>query len=272
MPVRVLLETALAYDEIAKDPEVRKLKTLPPVLPVVVHVGTKPWTAATRLEDMLADEAKAFLPFALGHEFLLASEAAEARSQAEARTPRTAGLRLRYAQDHDEFEEALATLRTLLPEDSPTRRALVEWVRSSMIEEGAKEAEVARVMKLEDLKSPIVETWWAKERREARRKGLEEGRAEGLTKGLEEGRAKGRAEGRAEGRSEGRRAAEADARREQRATLARLAERKFGADAAKDLATLLEGVSDPERLAGVADLIIDCANGRSFLDRVAESA
>ena len=37
------------------------------VLPIFVHVGTEPWTAPTRLEDLLADEAKAFLPFALGH-------------------------------------------------------------------------------------------------------------------------------------------------------------------------------------------------------------
>ncbi len=137
MPVRILLETALVYAELAKDPEVRKRRKLPPVLPIVVYLGAKPWDAPTRLKEMLTDEAKAFLPFALGHEFLLVSEAEEAKGLTRADTPRTAGLRLRYARDRAEFDEALATLRELLPEDSPARRALVEWVRSSMIEEGA---------------------------------------------------------------------------------------------------------------------------------------
>ena len=245
MPMRILLETALVYEELAKEPEVRKRRKLPPVLPIVVYLGAKPWDAPTRLEKMLAEEAKAFLPFALGHEFLLVSEAEEARALTRADTPRTAGLRLRYARDRAEFGEALAILRELLPEDSPARRALVEWVRSSMIEDGAKEEEMAELRELEDLASPVVETWWAAERREARRKGLEEGRREGRQEG------------------------EARARLEQRATLVRLARRKFGSETAEGLAALLEGAADLEGVAEVADLIIDCGSGRDFLAQAA---
>ncbi len=241
MPMRILLETALVYEELAKEPEVRKRRKLPPVLPIVVYLGAKPWDAPTRLEEMLAEEAKAFLPFALGHEFLLVSEAEEAKALTRADTPRTAGLRLRYARDRAEFDEALAILRELLPEDSPARRALVEWVRSSMIEDGAKEEEMAELRELEDLASPVVETWWAAERREARRKGLEEGRQEG----------------------------EARARLERRATLVRQARRKFGSETAEGLAALLEGAADLEGVAEVADLIIDCGSGRDFLAQAA---
>ena len=253
MPVRILLETALIYEELAKDPEVRKRRKLPPVLPIVVYIGAKPWDAPTHLEEMLTEEAKAFLPFALGHEFLLVSEAEEAKALTRADTPRTAGLRLRYARDRAEFDEALVMLRELLPEDSPARRALVEWVRSSMIEEGAKEEEMAKLRELEDLASPVVETWWAAERREARRKGLEEGRREGRRQGREEGRQEG----------------EARARLEQRATLVRLARRKFGSETAERLAALLEGATDLEGVAEVADLIIDCTSGRDLLARAA---
>ena len=249
MPMRILLETALIYEELAKDPEVRKRRKLPPVLPIVVYLGAKPWDAPTRLEEMLTEEAKAFLPFALGYEFLLVSEAEEAKALTRADTPRTAGLRLRYARDRAEFDEALAVLRELLPEDSPARRALVEWVRSSMIEDGAKEEEMAKLRELGDLESPVVDTWWAAERREARRKGLEEGRRQG----------------REEGRQEG----EARARLEQRATLVRLARRKFGSETAEELAALLEGAADLEGVAEVADLIIDCTSGRDLLARAA---
>ena len=246
MPVRILLETALIYEELAKEPEVRTRRKLPPVLPIVVYLGAKPWDAPTRLDEMLTGEAKAFLPFALGHEFLLVSEAEEAKGLTRADTPRTAGLRLRYARDRAEFDEALATLRELLPEDSPARRALVEWVLSSMIEEGAKEEEMAKLRELEDLASPVVDTWWAAERREARRKGLEEGRREG------------RQEGEARGQRLG-----------QQVTLVRQARRKFGSETAEGLAALLEGATDLEGVAEVADLIIDCGSGRDFLVQAA---
>ena len=260
MPVRILRKTALIYEELAKDPEVRKRRKLPPVLPIVVYVGTKPWDAPTRLEEMLTEEAKAFLPFALGHEFLLVSEAEEARALTRADTPRTAGLRLRYARDRAEFDEALATLRELLPEDSPARRALVDWVRSSMIEDGAKEEEMAKLRELEDLASPVVDTWWAAERREAHRKGLEEGRRQGLREGRQEARKEGRQEGEARGRRLG-----------QRATLVRQARRKFGSETAEGLAALLEGAAELDGVAEVADLIIDCGSGRNFLAQVAEA-
>ncbi len=257
MPVRILLETALVYEDLAKDPEVRKRRKLPPVLPIVVYLGAKPWDAPTRLEEMLTEEAKAFLPFALGHEFLLVSEAEEAKALTRADTPRTAGLRLRYAQDRAEFDEALAVLRKLLPEDSPARRALVEWVRSSMIEDGAKEEEMAKLRELEDLESPVVDTWWAAERREAHRKGLEEGRRQGLREGRQEARQEGRQEGEARGRRLG-----------QRATLVRQARRKFGSETAEGLAALLEGAAELDGVAEVADLIIDCGSGRDFLAQV----
>ncbi len=248
MPVRVLLRTALVYDDILRDPEVRKRRTLPLVLPIVVYVGTEPWDAPTGLEELLPKEAKPFLPFALGHDFLLVSEAEEAKVLDKADTPRTAALKLRYAEDRTEFREALATLKKLLPEESPTRQALVEWVRTSRIDDGATEEEMAELRTLEDLGSPVMETWWAKERREAREKGHAEGRAEGHKQGLRE--------------------AETLLRRRQRATLVRLARRKFGAETAEALAALLEGVSDAERFDVVADLIVDFDSGRDLLAQV----
>lgn len=255
MAVRILVGTALVYDQSLKDEKVRELGTLPLVLPIVVYVGTEPWNAPTSLEELLPKEAEPFLPYALGHKFFLVSEAEEAKTLGKADTPRAAALKLRYAEDREEFQEALATLKKLLPTDSHTRQALVEWVRISMTEQGAKEEQMAELEKLEDLGKPIIETWWVRERRESR----EEGHAEGRTEGL--------AEGREEGRKEGRREAEAWVSRRQRATLVRLTRRKFGAETGDALAALLEDVSDEERLDAVADLIVDCDGGRDLLAR-----
>ena len=74
---------------------------------------------------------------------------------------------------------------------------------------------------------------------------------EGIAQGMERGIAQG----------------EARARADERARLGRLAGRKFGNRASERLSALIEGVSDPERLAEVGDWIIDCANEDDFLAR-----
>ena len=78
---------------------------------------------------------------------------------------------------------------------------------------------------------------------------------QGIAQGMERGVARGREQG------------EARARAEQRAQLGRLAGRKFGGRAAERLSALIEGESDPERLAEVGDWIIDCGTEAEFLAR-----
>ena len=254
MAVRILLETALVYDYMSRGKEATKAHQLPPVLPIVVHVGTEPWTAPTRLEDLLADEAKAFLPFALGHQSVLVSESEEAEKLEHVTTAREAALKLRYAADGAEFQEAVAALRSLLPPDSVAREGLLAWVRSSMLDEGAKEEVVAQLEHLDDLAGPVVKTWWAKERREILRKGQEEGRQEGR----QEGRREGRQEGREHGRREG-----------SRALLERLVANKFGADAAVQLAGLIGGLDGRDELDAAADAVIECDTVAELLARLA---
>ena len=53
----------------------------------------------------------------------------------------------------------------------------------------------------------------------------------------------------------------------QREQLRRVAERKFGASTAAELAHRLEAVKDPARLGAVGELIIDCATGTELLER-----
>ncbi len=269
MAVRILLETALAYDYLAKSQEASRTRGLPPVLPIVVHVGPERWTAPARLEDLLADEAKAFLPFALGHQFVLVSEAQEAREIERGTTAREAALKLRYAANSAEVEEALPVLRALLPRDSAAREGLVAWVRSLMIDQGAKEEDVAKVKQMGDLTGGVAQIWLAedreKNRREVREEVRQEVREEVCQEVREEVREEVRREVREEGRQEGRQEAEARALLERRATLVRLARRKFDAETAKELGALLEEVSASERLAEVADLVIDCASGQELL-------
>ncbi len=71
---------------------------------------------------------------------------------------------------------------------------------------------------------------------------------DGVQQGLERGLARGRAEG--------------------RALVGRLATRKFGAETAAQLSRVLEDIADPEKIAEVADAIMDCDSDAELFARV----
>ena len=70
-----------------------------------------------------------------------------------------------------------------------------------------------------------------------------------------------------QGIARGMKKGEAQARADQRAQLQRQAGRKFGGGAGERLSALIEGESDPERLAEVGDWIIDCGSEAELLAR-----
>ena len=94
----------------------------------------------------------------------------------------------------------------------------------------------------------------------SRVQGLATGREQGLEQGLTTGREQGLAAGREQGLER------------QRVMLLRQAARKFDADTAARLATSLATVDDPDRLAEIADHVIDSANGDELLSRLAGAA
>lgn len=87
-------------------------------------------------------------------------------------------------------------------------------------------------------------------------KWFEEHDAQILTQGREQGRQEGRQEGREQGLAEG-----------SVRTLRRLADRRFGAQTARQLSAMLRSV-DSDRLAEVSDWMLACQTGDELLERV----
>ncbi len=79
-----------------------------------------------------------------------------------------------------------------------------------------------------------------------------------------------RAERRGEERGE-KRGEERGLARERR-LLSRLSARKFDAATAARLSAVLDGIDDPDRLAGIGEQIIDCTTGAELLARVEDTA
>ena len=136
------------------------------------------------------------------------------------------------------------------PDFDELRRALFSWVASAAEAWQIPKEELARMRTATEDETMFERV--REMREQVHRDGIEKGLVRGLEKGLEKGLEQGLERGRAEGR----------------ALVGRLATRKFGARTAKQLSQVLEDISDPERLAKVADAIIDCDSDAELFARI----
>ena len=105
---------------------------------------------------------------------------------------------------------------------------------------------------------------WAEEDRQ---QWLEEGIAQGVKRGRREGIEKGIAQGVKRGRREG---IEKGIAR-QRALVRRLAARRFGPEIEERLVPVLDDLSDPERIAAIADAVLECRTAEEFMARASQA-
>ena len=63
MALRMLTYTALLYQRLDADGVLRGHRALPPVLPVVVYTGRRPWTASVEMTDLVAVGSDLLAPY-----------------------------------------------------------------------------------------------------------------------------------------------------------------------------------------------------------------
>ena len=87
-------------------------------------------------------------------------------------------------------------------------------------------------------------------------KGIERGREQGIEQGIERGIEQGIEQGRQQG---------------ERQMVFRLAAHRFGPGVAEQLAPLLDQLSDPDRIAAVATMVLECETAEEFIARAREA-
>ena len=230
---------------------------LPPVLPVVIHNGDSPWSAARRVIDLVTPVAKAgdrqranpasrADPLFAGDGYLVLDTLRVAAE--DLRTDNAAALLSAFENPSPErIATQAAALRGRLdaPELKPLREVMLLWaqrVAKRRINLDLGITDMAEVDRLHE--SDELEPFFAARARAWRDKYRDEGRAQGIERGLAG----------------------------ERELLCRQAARKFGADTATRLAGPLAGIDDAARLAEVGEWIIDCATGDRLIARFGDSA
>ncbi|KYZ85036.1 transposase [Alcanivorax sp. KX64203] len=71
MPLRILTYTGLLYQDLLRSEALEETGRLPPVLPIVLYNGRKPWRASTDLSDLIQQVPEALKPYQVRQKFLL---------------------------------------------------------------------------------------------------------------------------------------------------------------------------------------------------------
>ncbi len=246
MAARVLAYTGQMYLKLIRNGEVAADGKLPPVLPVVIYNGRPRWTAADEVGDIVATVGAGLAPFQPRQRYLLLDEHAQRVEDLPGDNVVTAQIALEQGSV-EALAPVLRGLGSLLsgPRHASLRRAFAEWTRQVVEGSGLASAQPG----LSGVLRRLEEAGELEEMGTLLAERIDEFAERHLERGLEQGRERGI--------------------EQERALLVRQAARKFGSETADRLAALLAVIDDAERLAGIGEAVIDCADGDALLARAA---
>ena len=274
MAVRVLEYSTLLYQELLRNKELRRIAKagsdskgrkgrrrrvkpdpLPPILPIVLHHGTKRWWAGEDMAGVCAPSGKALAPYQPAQRYFLLDIGAYTDPLPEEPNLMAALIRVahcRSVEPVEEMVELLVARERALGEEGLLGTFLV-WYEQARRRHALPKVDMSILDDLNKGKTMRNEVMAEEAERWAAQRFAE--RAAPL---VERSRVEGRVEGRSEGRAEG-----------QTDVMRRLAARKFDRETADRLAEQLEEIPDPERLGEIGEWLLECASGEELLDRVA---
>ena len=217
----------------------------PPLLPLVVYNGRRPWTAPVDLSEGTDGLPRGLAAMQPRFEYALL----EVRRFA----PEALALGLRGSAAGVNFALAQFALENASAQELPAAMAVVARLLKA---EGERELAESFGMWVEGVLEPRLGV-----RLPSFAELMEEPPmlAETLDEWAEENFRQGRMEGMAEGMER------------ERALLLRQVRRRFGADVSEALSGLIKGMEDPDRLTEVGDWVVDCATGRELLNRASNA-
>ncbi len=256
MALRMMDYTVRVLKALGKD-DLGARSEYPPVLPIVIYNGERRWNAATDVRQVFAPLPEEFLGYLPRHPYLLIELQALDPSLLPRENVLSMIARFEQARSPEQLEKLVVSLAQWIeqagePDLVDSFRAWITLVLAQRIGRTGRTLELD-VRKEEEAKMTTLI--------ERARKWGQERDQQWLEKGIEKGIQRGRREGLQQGRAEG-----------ERELVYRLVTRRFGAGVAEQLIIILDSVSDLERIAAVADAVLECDTAEDFLARATEVA
>ena len=234
MALRILEYTALLYRELARNDALGPDRRRPPVLPVVLYNGDRPWRAARDVTELIAPVGPSLAPYQPSQTYLVLDERHVRDHDVPGRNLMAAVVALEQSRSPDDLKRVVETLRRRpwAPAEHGLQGVFTEWVRRLALRLMPDAATLPPAVTLEDLKMTLEErvSEWP---RQWLQQGIEQGREQGIE--------------------------------QQRALLRRLAATRFDDHAAERLAPVLARITDPNAIAEIGDRLVRCDTATEFL-------
>ena len=189
MALRVLGYLCLLYEDLLRRKQLTSSGRLPPVLPLVLYNGSRPWRMPVRLSELIEPAGGGLDTFLPSFEYIVLDEGhLPEKDLGPLDNPVTAVFRLEQVRSIDDLREIVAELVELL--EGPTlegpRRDMVTWLRRVILPvvfPGESFPELRELKETDEMLAERVKTWPEQWKAEGRQEGLQAGRQEGLQEG-----------------------------------------------------------------------------------------
>jgi hypothetical protein len=158
---------------------------LPPVLPIVLYNGERPWNAAEEIGDLIAEVPGGLERYRPSLRYLLLDEGRYAESElAGLRNLAAAAFRIENSANHEAMQRALDALIGWLraPEQGSLRRSFVVWLNRVVLSSKLPGVEFPELNDLREIRNMLAERvkdWSRAWKQAGRQEGLEEGQKKG---------------------------------------------------------------------------------------------
>lgn len=192
MAVRLLVYIGLFYQSLIRARGLPQAEKLPPVVPIVLYNGRRPWTAPLHLTALLEAVPMEMRRYRPRLSYALLEERLYTETElAPLHNLVAAVVRLENSREPAEVRRVLEALLVWLqtPEDDSLRRALATWLRRVLLPARLPQVAMPEVHDLQEIHTMLAERvveWTEEWKKQGRREGHREGRQQGQ---LEEARA-----------------------------------------------------------------------------------
>ena len=259
MALRILVYTGLLYQDLVRRRSTGDDSRLPPVLPVVLYNGRRPWTAPADMSELIAPAGEDLARYQPAQRYFVLDGRRRKDDDLPWSNLVSAVVRLENSRTPVDLKRVVDALVEWLPGPGQReiKRSFREWIRLVLAQKGFDVSELPSRPQLEEVQTMLadqIQDW------------LDEAEEKGFTRGLARAMAQGRGpEVERRIRQDIERGIERE-RAAQRALLCRQAARKFDAETAERLAVTLDRVARPRDLAEIGEAIIESDTGAVLLD------
>ena len=179
MALRLLSYAALLLEHLAKEPEVQQSGQLPPVLPIVIYNGSRPWTGATEVADLFAPMPQGLRSFNPRMRYFLLEERAVPQEALQTGSLAAQLVRVEQMQSSQELQDSAGAALALIGSNAALLDAFNLLFANTFKRLGVPVSEHFDLRKEQPMLAETMERWRTEAHAEGRMEGRMEGRAEG---------------------------------------------------------------------------------------------